>query len=99
MDRPKGIIPSEISQREKDEYCIYYDSRMKMKNKMNEYNKEKQIHRQKEQASGYQWEEERGKTYSSRGLRSRNCYVQDKLQGYRVQCKENSQQFITVNGA
>ena len=45
MDRPKGIIPSEISQREKDEYCIYYHSRMKMKNKMNEYNKEKQIHR------------------------------------------------------
>ena len=65
MDRPKGIILSEINQREKDEYCIYYHSHMRTKNKMNEYNKEKQIHRQKEQASGYKWEEERGKTLQS----------------------------------
>ena len=65
MDRPKGIILSEINQREKDEYCIYYHSHTRTKNKMNEYNKEKQIHRQKEQASGYEWEEERGKTLQS----------------------------------
>ena len=45
MDRPKGIILSEINQREKDEYCIYYHSHMRTKNKMNEYNKEKQIRR------------------------------------------------------
>ena len=90
MDRPKGIILSEKSQREKDEYCIYHHSHMRTKNKMNITKRNRFTDRKNKPVvtSGKKKEE---RQYGRRGLRSRNCYVQDKLQGHRGQRKGNSQ--------
>ena len=48
----------------------------------------KQIHRYREQTSGYQWGEGRREGQDrGMGLRDTNCYV-DKQQGYIVQHRE-----------
>ena len=52
----EGIMLSEISQTEKDKYCmthLYVES--KNYNKLMNITKKKQTHRYREQTSGYQW--------------------------------------------
>ena len=51
---------SEISQTEKDKYCITYMQNLKINNKLENITKKKQIHRYREQTSAYQWGEGRG---------------------------------------
>ena len=57
----EGIIFSEVSQREKDKYCILSVICEIKKIKQMNITKEKQVHRYGEQTSGYQWAEERGR--------------------------------------
>ena len=61
----EGIALSEISQTEKDKYCISYHLHAESKkyNKVVNITKKKQTHRYREPTSGYQWgEESRGGT-------------------------------------
>ena len=55
-----GIMLSEINQTEKDKYCMG-SSVWNLKNKIVKITKKKQTLRIKEQTSGYQWEEGKGK--------------------------------------
>ena len=44
--------------------------------------KKKQIHRYREQTSGYQWGDGKGEgRHRGRGLRGTNSYIKNKLQG------------------
>ena len=69
----EGIIPSKISQTEKDKYCmISLMCRIKKYHKLVNITK-KQTHRYREQTSGYQWEEVSGEgQHRGRGLRGTN---------------------------
>ena len=68
---------SEISQREKDKYCmISLICESKKYNKLVNITKKKLTHRYREQTSGYQWGEVSGEEqYRGRGLSGTNYYV------------------------
>ena len=56
----QGIILSEVSQTEKDKYCMISPICGVSKNTTSsEYNEKKQTNRNREQTSGYQWGEGR----------------------------------------
>ena len=69
----EGIMLSEISQTEKDKYCMMLHVESKKYNKLVNITWKKQTHRYREQTGDYQWGEGRreGK-YSGRGVRGTN---------------------------
>ena len=73
----EAIMLSEISQTEKDNYCVIsltFES--KKYNKLVKVTIKKQTHRYREQTNGHQWGEGRGEgQYKCRGLRDTNYYV------------------------
>ena len=52
---------SEISQTDKDKYCMMSHVESKRYNKLVNITKKKQAHRRRKQTSGYQWGKGRGK--------------------------------------
>ena len=67
---------SEISQIEEDKYSMISLTCGIKKIELVNITKNKQIHRYREQTSGYQWEEGRGEgQYRERGLRGIKYYV------------------------
>ena len=65
----EGITLSEISQTEKDKYCMISYVEPKKYNKLVNITKKKQTYRYREQTSGYQWGEGKGVgQYRSRGF-------------------------------
>ena len=80
MDLEDSIF-SKISHTEKDKHCTFYavtQISLYMWNLKNNTNttKQKQIHRYREETSGYQWGEGREQEQErSRGLRGTNYYV------------------------
>ena len=70
----EGIILSEISQTEKDKYCmISLNVESKKHNKLVNITKKKQIHKYRKHTGRYQWGGGRGEgKYKGRGLRGTN---------------------------
>ena len=72
----EGIMLSEISQTEKEKYCMISLTFGIYKIKLVSITKQKPTHRYREQTSGYQWGEGKGEGQDrSRGLRGTNYYV------------------------
>ena len=72
-----SIMLSEISQTEKaNMLCYHLHVKSKKENKQMYTTKQKQIHRNREQTSGYQWGEGMGEGHvRDMGLRGTNYYV------------------------
>ena len=68
----EGIMLSEISQRKTNTVCYHLHGKSKKYNKLVNITRKKQTHRYREQTSGYQWGEGRGRDKREVGT---NYYV------------------------
>ena len=97
----RRIMLSQISQAEKNKCCMISLTYRIQKNPLVYRTKKRQIHRYENKLVVTRGKREEGEEQDrGRGLRGRTTkYIINKLQGYSVQHREYSQQFITVSVA